>query len=60
MQAAIDRVMKTYSMIVNLTAEQERVAREKVTCHLAEQPAADENVLAVEGLRYLRSVRELA
>jgi hypothetical protein len=60
MQAAIDRVMKTYSMIVNLTAEQEQAAREQVTCHLAEQPATDENALAVEGLRYLRSVRELA
>jgi hypothetical protein len=57
MQAAIDRVMKTYSMIVNLTAEQERAAREQVTSHLAEQPEGDENALAVEGLRYLRSVR---
>jgi hypothetical protein len=60
MQAAIDRVMKTYGMIVNLTVEQERAAREKVTHHLAEQPQADENALAIEGLRYLRSVREAA
>jgi hypothetical protein len=29
MQAAIDRVMHTYGMIVNLTPEQEQIAREK-------------------------------
>jgi hypothetical protein len=61
MQAiAIDRVMRTYGMIVNLTADEERAAREKVTSHLAGKSAADENALAVEGLRYLRSVREIA
>jgi hypothetical protein len=58
--AAIDRVMRTYGMIVNLTADEERAAREKVTSHLAEKPDADENSLAIEGLRYLRSVREIA
>jgi len=58
--AAIDRVMRTYGMIVNLTADQERAAREKVTSHLADKPATDDNSLAVEGLRYLRSVRETA
>ena len=57
---AIDRVMRTYGMIVNLTADEERAAREKVTSHLAGKSAADENALAVEGLRYLRSVREIA
>jgi hypothetical protein len=30
MQKAIDRVMQTYGLLVNLTAEQEQVAREKV------------------------------
>jgi len=58
MQAAVDRVMKTYGMIVNLTADEERVARQKVTSYLAEKPESDENSLAIEGLRYLRSVRE--
>jgi hypothetical protein len=57
---AIDRVMRTYGMIVNLTADEERAVREKVTSHLAGKSAADENALAVEGLRYLRSVREIA
>jgi hypothetical protein len=59
MQAAVDRVMKTYGMIVNLSAEEERATREKVISYLAEKPAADEKALAIEGLRYLRSVREL-
>ena len=60
MQAAIDRVMQTYGMIVNLTADEERAAREKGTIYLAEKPGTDENALAVEGLRYLRGVREIA
>jgi hypothetical protein len=57
-QAAIDRVMQTYGMIVNLNAEEERMARQKVAAHLAGRPGGDEHALAVEGLRYLRSVRE--
>jgi hypothetical protein len=59
MQAAIDRVMQTYTMILNLNSDEERAAREKVTSYLAEKPDSDENALAVEGLRYLRSIREL-
>jgi hypothetical protein len=54
MQAAIDRVMQTYGLPVNLTAEQEQVAREKVSNFLASADTDDENKLAVEGLRYLR------
>ena len=59
MQAAIDRVMQTYGMIVNLSLEEQRAAREKVSSHLAERPNASERELAVEGLRYLRSVKDL-
>jgi hypothetical protein len=59
MQAAVDRVMKTYGMIVNLSAEEERSTREKVISYLAGKPPADEKALAIEGLRYLRNVREL-
>jgi hypothetical protein len=54
MQAAIDRVTHTYGLLVNLTAEQEQVAREKVSNFLASAHTDDENKLAVEGLRYLR------
>ena len=55
MQAAIDRVMQTYGLLVNLTVEQEQVAREKVPNFLASAHTDDENKLAVEGLRYLRA-----
>jgi hypothetical protein len=57
MQAAIDRVMQTYCLIQKMTDEEAQAAREKVSSHLAERPEADEHLLAVEGLRYLRSVR---
>ena len=53
MQAAIDRVMKTYAMMVNLTPEQERHAREKVVRFL-EGKGFDEHTRTVEGLKYLR------
>jgi len=58
MQTAIDRVMHTYGMLVNLTLEQEQEVREKVTTFLATAKTDDENKLAVEGLRYLRTRSE--
>jgi hypothetical protein len=60
MQAAIDRVMHTYGMIVNLTLEEEQAAREKVSRFLANAQTDDEQKLAVEGLRYLRNVGSLS
>jgi hypothetical protein len=54
MQAAIDRVMHTYGMIVNLTFEDERNARERVSKFLAGCDIEDENKLAIEGLKFLR------
>jgi hypothetical protein len=57
MQAAIDRVMQTYCLIQKLTDEEAQAAREQLSSHLADRPEADERLLAVEGLRYLRSVR---
>jgi hypothetical protein len=53
MQAAIDRVLETYAMMVNLTTEEEQATRRKLEKHLAEM-RADDNALSVEGLRYLR------
>jgi hypothetical protein len=53
MQAAIDRVMQTFTMMANLTAGEAQAARERLTAHLADMDA-DEKTLAVEGLRYLR------
>ena len=57
MQAAIDRVMHTYGMIVNMTLDEEQAARASVARFLANSATNDENQLAVEGLRYLRSAR---
>jgi hypothetical protein len=55
MQAAIDRIMQTYTMIVNLNPDEERATRERVTSYLSGKKEADESMLAIEGLRYLRS-----
>ena len=54
MQAAIERVMTTYGMMVHLTPEQEQEARERVERYL-QGKGSDEHMLAVEGLKYLRS-----
>jgi|KBSMisStandDraft_5_1062788.scaffolds.fasta_scaffold1439531_1 hypothetical protein len=59
MQAAIDRVMETFGMIEKLTADEEKVARERVTSYLSERSEVDDRAVAIEGLRYLRSVRNL-
>ena len=55
MQAAIDRVMQTYGMLVNLTVDEERRVRDEVSKVMARANTDDENKLAVEGLKYLRS-----
>jgi len=58
MQAAVDRVMHAYGMLVNLTLEEERAARERVTAFLAQSETDDENKLAVEGIKFLRGGKE--
>jgi hypothetical protein len=55
MQAAIDRVMHTYGMLVSLTFEEERAAREKVSKFLSQSQTDDETKLAVEGIKFLRA-----
>jgi hypothetical protein len=52
MQTAIDRVMETYCMMVNLTPAQELEARGRVSEFLRDK-GRDEHNLAVEGLKYL-------
>jgi hypothetical protein len=52
MQAAIERVMQTYRMMVNLTPTQEAAVREKISALLKEK-RGDEQALAVEGLKHL-------
>ena len=53
MQAAIERVMTTYGMLVQLTPEKEQEARERVASFL-QGKGSDEHMLAIEGLKYLR------
>jgi hypothetical protein len=53
MQAAIERVMTPYRMMVHLTDEEEQEARERVGRFLQDK-GTDEHMLAVEGLKYLR------
>jgi hypothetical protein len=53
MQVAIDRVITTYRMMVHLTPDQEKEARERVERFL-EDKGTDEHMLVVEGLKYLR------
>ena len=50
MRAAIDRVMETYGLMVNLTPGQEAEAREKVSNFLKNEAG---DTLAVEDLKYL-------
>ena len=57
MQAAIDRVMQTYGMLVNLTVDEERRVRDEVSKVMARANTDDENKLAVAGLKYLRSAK---
>jgi hypothetical protein len=57
MQAAIDRVMQTYGMLVNLTVDEERRVRDEVSKVMARANTDDEKKLAVEGLKYLRSAK---
>ena len=59
MQAAIDRIMQTYGLLVNQSAASSAEAREKVTEYvktLFEGGEKDENRLAVCGLTYLRQL----
>ena len=52
MEAAVERVMQTYGMLVSLTSTQQREARQRVSSYLKDK-GDDEQKLAVEGLRHL-------
>ncbi len=59
MQAAIDRIMQTYGLLVNQTTAASSEARDKVTEYvktLFEAGEKDEHRLAVCGLTYLRQL----
>ena len=56
MEDVIDQVMRTYGMMVNLTAIEEQSARERLAEFLKDQ---NDNTrkLTVEGVKYLRGDR---
>jgi hypothetical protein len=58
MQAAIERVMQTYSMIKTLSQAEEAEIRAKVSTFLAGQRDldADEHKLTISGLRFLHNL----
>jgi len=56
MQAALDRIMQTYGMIVQMTPDQERVVREKVSNFLGQKSECDEQKLTIAGLQYVRAL----
>lgn len=56
MQKAVKRAMDAYALMVNLSPEHERLARERLEKHLSELDG-DDNTLAVEGLKFLRDPR---
>ena len=59
MEAAIDRIMQTYDLLMNRTAAASSEAREKVTQYLAtlfEAGERDSHRLTVCGLTYLREL----
>lgn len=57
MQAAIDRIMQTYGMIIQLTPDQDRIVREKVSNFLRQKSENDEHKLTIAGLQYVRALK---
>lgn len=56
MQKAVERVMQAYTLMVTLSPGEESETRQRLEEHLAGM-SGDENVLAVEGLKFLREPR---
>ncbi len=57
MQAALDRVMKTFGMMVNLTLEQQEEARIRLKEFLQQRTGSEEE-LTILGLQFLRGDRK--
>ena len=58
MQMVVERVMKTYGMMVNLTVAQAEEARERLEAFLRDKTGS-EHELAVQGLQFLRGARSV-
>ena len=59
MQTAIEKVMYAYALMAHLTPAEVKAIRDRLAAHLAGMDA-DENVLAVEGMRFLRGADRVA
>lgn len=53
MQKAINKVMYAHSLLTYLTPDEAQATRQRLAGHLADMDA-DEDMLAVVGMRYLR------
>jgi hypothetical protein len=58
MQTVIERVMRTYGMMINLTVTQQEQARERLEAFLRNKTGSDQQ-LAVQGLQFLRGSRSI-
>ena len=56
MQTTVQRVMRAYGLMFNLTTVQEEGARERLERFLNDRKGSDEE-LAVQGLKFLRGDR---
>jgi hypothetical protein len=58
MQTVVERVMRTYGLMVNLTVAQQEQARERLEAFLTNKTGSDDE-LAVQSLQFLRSYRSI-
>jgi len=58
MQTVVERVMRTYGMMVTLTVAQQEEARGRLEAFLRNKTGSDQE-LAVQGLQFLRSYRSI-
>jgi hypothetical protein len=58
MQTVVERVMRAYGLMVNLTVAQEEEARERLEAFLTNKTGSDHE-LAVQGLQFLRGSRSI-
>jgi hypothetical protein len=58
MQTVVERVMRTYGLMANLTDAQDQEARERLEAFLRNKTGSDHE-LAVQGLQFLRGTRSI-
>ena len=58
MERVVERVMRTYAMMVTLTVAQEEEARGRLETFLRHKTGSDQE-LAVQGLRFLRGSQSI-